>query len=84
MVNLLLFIILGGIAGWLASIVMKTDSSMGVGANVVVGVLGALIGGFVFTALGGQGVTGFNFYSLLVALVGSIILLWLVKLFRRA
>ncbi|RWZ79018.1 MAG: GlsB/YeaQ/YmgE family stress response membrane protein [Candidatus Chaera renei] len=82
--NLLLFIILGGIAGWLASIVMKTDSSMGVVANVVVGVLGALIGGFVFTALGGQGVTGFNFYSLLVALVGSIILLWLVKIFRRA
>jgi uncharacterized membrane protein YeaQ/YmgE (transglycosylase-associated protein family) len=48
-----------------------------------VGVVGAFIGGFVFSLFGGEGVTGFNIYSFLVALVGAVILLWLVKMVRR-
>lgn len=76
------WIVLGGLAGWVASMVMKTDKSMGVFANIIVGVVGALIGGFLVSILGGQGVTGFNVWSFLVALLGSVILLAIVKATR--
>lgn len=75
------WIILGGLAGWIASLVMGTDKSMGIMANIVVGIVGALIGGFIFNALGGEDVTGFNIWSLFVAVIGSIILLGIVKMF---
>lgn len=75
------WIILGGIAGWLASIVMKTNAQMGLLANIVVGIIGAFIGGFLFSLLGGSDVNGFNFYSLLVATIGAIVLLAIVKAF---
>lgn len=81
--DILLFILLGGIAGWIASKIMATDESMGLVANIVVGMIGAVIGGLIFNLLGGSGTTGFNIYSLLVAIIGSIILLWLVKQVRR-
>lgn len=81
--TILTWLIIGGIAGWLASKVMKTDKSMGILANIVVGVIGAFIGGFVFSLLGGSDFTGFNVYSLLVATVGSIILLAIVKAIRK-
>ena len=81
--NILLCIILGGIAGWLASMVMKTDEQQGIIMNVIVGIVGALIGGFIFGFFGASGVTGFNLYSLLVAFVGSIVLLWLYGLITR-
>lgn len=81
--GILLWIILGGIAGWLASIVMKTNESMGLLANIVVGIIGAFIGGYVFNMLGGGDVNGFNLYSLLVATIGAIILLGIVRLFTR-
>ena len=77
------WIVLGGIAGWIASMIMGTNASMGVGANIVVGIVGALIGGFVFSLFGGAGVTDFNLWSLLVAVIGSVILLGIVKMFRR-
>lgn len=84
LINIVFWVIFGALAGWLASIIMRTDASMGAGANIVVGIIGALIGGFVMNALGGQGVTGFNIYSLLVAIGGAVILLFIVRLFRRA
>lgn len=73
------WIILGGLAGWIASMIAKTDESMGVLANIIVGVIGAFIGGFVFSLFGGEGVNGFNIYSFLVALVGAVILLLIVR-----
>lgn len=77
------WIVLGGLAGWIASIIMGTNASMGLVANIIVGIVGAMIGGFVFTLLGANdGVTGLNIWSLFVALVGSIVLLWIVKAFR--
>lgn len=82
--GILAWIILGGLAGWVASMFAKTNESMGIFANIVVGILGALIGGFVFSLLGGEGVTGFNFYSFIVAVIGAFILLSLLKMFRRA
>lgn len=75
------WIILGGIAGWLASYIAGTNASMGIVANIVVGIIGAFIGGFLFSLLGGEGVNGFNVWSLFVALIGSVVLLWIVRLF---
>ena len=78
------WIVLGGIAGWLASIVMKRNDRMGCITNILAGILGAAVGGWVFSRFGGQGVTGFNLPSLLVAFVGAVIVLAVVNLlFRR-
>lgn len=78
------WIVLGGIAGWIASMIMGKDASMGVMANIIVGIIGALIGGFVFSLFGNNdAVNGFNLGSLLVAVLGSVLLLWIVKMFSR-
>ncbi len=80
--EIIAFIVLGGIAGWLASLLMGTDASQGIMLNIVVGVIGAFVGGMLFNAFGSTGVTGFNIYSLVVATIGAVVLLWLVRLFR--
>jgi uncharacterized membrane protein YeaQ/YmgE (transglycosylase-associated protein family) len=81
--NIILWIVFGGIVGWIASMIMKTDAEMGIGSNIIVGILGALIGGWLMTLFGGPTVTGFNLSSFLVAILGSVILLGLVRGFRR-
>lgn len=81
--TILVWIIIGGLAGWIASKIMNTDASMGPIANIVVGIIGAFIGGFLFSLLGGSGFTGLNIYSFLVALVGAIVLLAILKAVRR-
>jgi uncharacterized membrane protein YeaQ/YmgE (transglycosylase-associated protein family) len=70
-------------SGWLASVIMKTDKSMGLGANIGVGILGALIGGFVMNLIGKSGFSGFNLWSFIVALIGAIILLAIAKAIRK-
>jgi len=77
------WIILGGIAGWVASVIMKKDESMGVGANILVGIVGAFIGGLLTNYIGGWDITGFNIQSFLVALLGSIVLLAIINLIKR-
>jgi uncharacterized membrane protein YeaQ/YmgE (transglycosylase-associated protein family) len=81
--NIILWIIFGAIAGWIASMVMGTNAQMGALANIVVGIVGAIIGGLIMNAFGTQGVTGFNLPSMLVAIVGAVVLLFLVGLVRR-
>lgn len=81
--NLLLFIVLGGIAGWLASIVMKTSDRQGILLDILIGVIGAFLGGLLFNLFGARGVTGFNLWSLLVALIGSVVLLAIARALRR-
>ena len=81
--NFVLWIIFGALVGWIASIFMKTDQQQGRLMNIVVGIIGAAIGGFLMNVLGQPGVTGFNFYSLFVALLGSVVLLWLYKTITR-
>jgi uncharacterized membrane protein YeaQ/YmgE (transglycosylase-associated protein family) len=78
--SFLLWIILGLIAGWLASVIMKTDSSQGPLLDIILGVVGASIGGFVFNMFGMSGVTGFDFYSLIVATIGAVILIWIGRM----
>lgn len=81
--GILLWIIFGAIVGWIASIIMRTNEEQGAILNIIVGIVGALIGGFVANALGMSGVTGFNLSSFLVALLGAVVLLALVKMFYR-
>jgi uncharacterized membrane protein YeaQ/YmgE (transglycosylase-associated protein family) len=81
--NFIAWAILGGLAGWIASMIMGTNERQGCFLNIIVGVIGAFVGGFVMSFFGGQGVTGFNIPSLLVAIIGSVILLWIVKALRR-
>ncbi len=79
--NILLWIVLGALAGWIAGAI--TGSGKGLLTNIVVGVIGAFLGGWLFNQFGGVGVTGFNLYSLLVAVVGAIVLLVIARLFSR-
>ena len=81
--DIILWIIFGALAGWIASMIMKTNAEQGAIGNIVVGILGAFIGGFVVRMISGDTVTGFNFGSLLIAILGAIILLAIVKAFRR-
>jgi uncharacterized membrane protein YeaQ/YmgE (transglycosylase-associated protein family) len=80
---ILAWVILGGLAGWIASMIMGTNEQQGCLVNIIVGIAGAVIGGFIFSALGGTGVTGFNIYSLIVATIGAVVLLWIVRAIRR-
>ncbi len=77
--NLIIFLIIGGVIGWLASIVMRTDAQQGIILNVVVGIVGSFIGGLVF----GTGINGLNVYGLIAAFIGAVILLAIVNLIRR-
>lgn len=84
--NFIIWIVVGGILGWLASLVMKTDAQQGMFLNVVVGVVGALLGGWLLAPLFGTGTINqndFSLGSLLVSFVGAIILLAIVNLLRR-
>ena len=78
----ILWLIVGGIVGWLASLVMRTDGQQGILLNVVVGIVGAFVGGLIFNR-GTINEAPLNLTSFLVSLVGAIILLAIVNLFRR-
>ena len=83
--NLIAWVIVGAIAGWLASIVMKTNARQGLMMDIIVGIVGGLIGGFVLQAIGvGGAVTGLNLGSILVAFIGAVILLAILRMVRRA
>lgn len=84
--TLLFVLIVGGVIGWLASIVMRTDGQQGVVLNVVVGIVGALLAGFLITPLiGGAPITSgsFSAMSLISSFIGAVVLLAIVNLFRR-
>ena len=80
--DILAWIIIGGIAGWLASLIVR-GAGYGLIGDIVVGIVGALLGGFLFSLFGGPGFTGFNLTSLIVAFVGACILLFILRLFAR-
>lgn len=84
--NFILWIVIGGILGWLASIVMRTNASQGLLLNIVVGIAGALLGGWLLAPLFGTGTinqSDFSVGSLLVSFLGAVILLAIVNLIRR-
>jgi uncharacterized membrane protein YeaQ/YmgE (transglycosylase-associated protein family) len=87
MINFILWLLFGALVGWLASIVMRTDAQQGALLNIVVGIIGAFLGGLLFSLLGIGGASindgNFSLGSLLVSFVGAVILLAIVNMFRR-
>lgn len=76
--SIIVWIVIGGLAGWIGNMIMKTDG--GLLKNIVTGIIGALVGGFVMSFFGASGFTGFNLWSFVVALIGSIILIAIINL----
>jgi uncharacterized membrane protein YeaQ/YmgE (transglycosylase-associated protein family) len=74
------WLIVGAIAGWLAGRVMGTSRQQGLLLDIVVGIAGALIGGFLFSQFGADGATGFNIWSIFVAFTGAVVLLGVIRL----
>jgi uncharacterized membrane protein YeaQ/YmgE (transglycosylase-associated protein family) len=74
-------LIIGGLAGWVASMIMKTDGSMGILMNIIVGIVGAILGNLLLPVFGIDGTTGFSLWSFVVALIGAMLLLFIVKMF---
>ena len=83
--SILVWLIVGGVVGWLASIIMRTDAQQGILLNVIVGIVGALLAGFIVSPMVGVGTIneGITLATFLVSLLGAVILLAIVNLFRR-
>jgi len=84
--SFIIWLVVGGIIGWIASIIMKTDAQQGLVLNVVVGIVGAMLGGWLISPLLGAGTVNqgdFSITGLVVSLIGAIILLAIVNMFRR-
>jgi uncharacterized membrane protein YeaQ/YmgE (transglycosylase-associated protein family) len=84
--NFIIWIVVGGLLGWVASMIMRTDAQQGMFLNIVVGIVGALLGGWLLAPLFGTGTINqndFSLSSLLVSLLGAVILLAVVNLVRR-
>mgnify|MGYP000201886267 CR=1 FL=1 len=74
------WLIVGGIAGWLAGLVVPTG--LGIIGNIVVGIIGGFVGGFLFRAIGEVGMTGFSIWSVFVAFIGAVVLLYVIRLLK--
>lgn len=86
MINFILWLVIGGLIGWVASMIMRTDGQQGIFLNVVVGIIGAALGGWLISPLVGVGTINqgsFSFGALVVSLIGAVILLAIVNLLRR-
>ncbi len=86
MINFIVWLIVGGLIGWVASMIMRTNAEQGMFLNIVVGIIGAALGGWLISPLLGipsMSSGNFSLGALLVALLGSVILLAIVNLFRR-
>lgn len=84
--NLIIWLVIGGVIGWVASMIMRTDAQQGIILNVVVGIVGAMLGGWFLSPLLGAGTINGNDFSLGglgVSLLGAVILLAIVNLIRR-
>jgi uncharacterized membrane protein YeaQ/YmgE (transglycosylase-associated protein family) len=84
--NFIIWLVVGGLIGWVASIIMKTDAQQGVFLNVVVGIVGSMLGGWLISPLIGAGTVNqgdFSLGGLVVSLIGAIILLAIINLFKR-
>ncbi len=79
--SIIVWIVIGGLAGWAAGAIMKSEGS--ILRNIIVGIVGALIGGFIMSFFGAEGFTGFNVWSFVVALIGSVVLLALMGMVQR-
>jgi uncharacterized membrane protein YeaQ/YmgE (transglycosylase-associated protein family) len=86
MINIIIWLVMGGVVGWIASMIMRTDAQQGVLLNVIVGIVGAVLAGWIISPLVGVPTINqdaFSFGAIIVSLVGAVILLAVVNLFRR-
>jgi uncharacterized membrane protein YeaQ/YmgE (transglycosylase-associated protein family) len=81
--GIILWIIFGGLAGWIASVIMKTNSNQGTVTDIIMGIIGAIVGGFLMGLVGQSGVSGFNLYSFIVAIIGAIVVIYLGRMIKR-
>lgn len=81
--GLISWILVGGIAGWLSTKIITPKKRKGCFSGIILGIVGAIVGGFIVNFFGGHGVTGFNPYSILVATLGAVVLIWLVRQFDK-
>jgi uncharacterized membrane protein YeaQ/YmgE (transglycosylase-associated protein family) len=81
--GIIMWIIFGALVGWIASLIMHTDEEQGALANIVIGIIGAFIGGLLSRFLGGNGITGFNLWSLIVAIIGAVVLIGILRMIRH-
>jgi uncharacterized membrane protein YeaQ/YmgE (transglycosylase-associated protein family) len=79
--SILIWVVVGGVAGWLAGLVVK-GTGLGLVGDIVIGIVGAFLGGFLLSLTGHAGFTGFNLWSLFVAFAGAAVLLLVVKVMR--
>lgn len=80
--NIILWIVFGAIAGWIASMVMKTDANQGTLKDIVMGIVGAIVGGYLMGFFGQPGVTGFNVYSLVVSVIGAVVVIAIGRMIK--
>lgn len=81
--GILLWIIFGALAGWIASVVMKTDSSQSTTTDIILGIVGSVVGGFLMGTVGQSGVTGFDVRSLLVAVIGAVVVIYIGRMVKN-
>lgn len=81
--NIALWVVFGALAGWLASIILDAKTRQDIVINVILGIIGAFLGGFIMNLFGLAGITRFDIYSLLVAVLGAVIVVWGVSVFRK-
>jgi uncharacterized membrane protein YeaQ/YmgE (transglycosylase-associated protein family) len=78
--GILSWIIIGGLAGWLSTKIITPKKKKGCFTNIILGIVGAFVGGFIVSRFGGTGVMGFSIHSVLVATLGAVIILWISKI----
>ncbi len=81
--GIIMWIIFGALAGWISSMFMNTDSGQGALGNIIMGIIGAIVAGYLMPILGMPGVTGFNLYSVFVAVLGAMIVISIARMIRR-
>ena len=79
--GIILWIVFGGLVGWVASMIMHTDENLAM--TIVIGIIGAVLGGWIMSLIGKSGVNSFDLYSFLVALLGAVVLIWIVRAIRH-
>lgn len=81
--NFIVWLVFGGLAGWVATMIMGENARFGVLANIIIGIVGAYLGGWLSGQFGYGGVSGFDIRSFIVAVIGSVVLLFVLSLFQR-
>ncbi len=78
--NIILWVIFGALAGWIASMITNRSDRQGLLSDIVLGVIGAVVGGFVMYLIGQPGVTGFNLYSIIISILGAVAVIWVARM----